>query len=127
MKMINTIRVLAICALVGVLASPPAIAQFTGVPSINCSGTMLVGGTAQNAFGISGTRRGFVVTNLSTNPMWISVVGTAAIGTEGSALLAAGSATIQGGSFASPAGMGVSTALSVVSATNGDKYTCWQW
>lgn len=135
MKTLQTIRAISIGALIAVLlalpwAMPTAIAQFTGIQGINtqsCSGTMTLGGTAQNAFTVSGTRRGFTIVNLSLNPMWINPTGTAAIGTEGSVLLAAGSATVQGGSFTSPIGMGVQTALSVVSATTADKFTCWFW
>lgn len=97
------------------------------VTPTNCSGTITTGGTAQNAFAASATNHAFVISNLSTDPMWISFTTTAAIGATQSYLLAAGSSTSQGGSFASPLGFGMNTALSVIAATTSDKFSCTQW
>jgi hypothetical protein len=93
----------------------------------DCSGTIAVGGTAQNAFAASATRRGFIVMNLSTDEMWISFTGAAAANGTGSYGLSPATATTPGGSFSSPLGFGINTALSIVAATNGDKFTCTWW
>lgn len=122
-------RLLLAVAFMGGLLNP-TLAQIAGqanVTPVNCSGTITTGGTAQNAFGTSANRHGFTIVNLSANPMWISMTGTAVVGTEGSFLLAAGSATVQGGSFTAPFGFGMNTALSVVSSGTGDKFSCVWW
>jgi hypothetical protein len=101
-----------------------------GAPNVtptDCSGTITSGGTAQNAFTATAGKHGFTIVNLSADPMWISFTGTAVIGTQASYLLAAGSATVQGGSFTSPLGFGMNTALSVIAATTADKFSCTFW
>lgn len=105
----------------------PALAQFAGQNNVtprDCSGTILTGGAAQNAFANQGTLRGFIISNLSTDPMWISWTGTAVIGNQGSYLLQPGGTTTMGGSFVAPLGFGINTALSIIAATTGDKYSC---
>lgn len=101
-----------------------------GAPNItptDCSGSITAGGTAQNAFAAGATKRGFTIANLSTDLMWISFNGTAAANTSGSYALNPGSSTTAGGSFITPVGFGMNTALSVVAATTGDKFSCTTW
>lgn len=97
------------------------------VTPTDCSGTVTLGGTAQNAFTAQAALHGFTIVNLSTDPMWISFTGTAVIGASASYLLAAGSSTTQGGSYSSPLGFGMNTALSLIAATTGDKFSCTRW
>lgn len=93
----------------------------------DCSGTITTGGTAQNAFAANAGVHGFTIMNLSTDPMWISFTTTAAIGSVQSYLLGAGSTTTAGGSYSSPLGFGINTALSVIAATTADKWSCTRW
>lgn len=121
--MFKALRVLALSLLLGA----PAMAQNAGpnnVTPVDCSGAISVAATAQNAFTPQGNIRGFIIQNLSTDPMWISWTGTAVVGQQGSYLLQAGSPTVQGGTFTSPFGFGINKALSVIAATLGDKYSC---
>lgn len=100
------------------------------LPAVNqtptdCSSTITSGGAAQNAFAASTTVHGFVIQNLSADPMWISFTGVAVVGAQASYLLPAGSTTSQGGSYYSRDGW--NTALSVIAATTGDKFSCTKW
>lgn len=100
------------------------------VTPTDCSGTVTTGGTAQNAFTASITRHGFTIVNLdTTEPLWISFTGTAAANTIASYPISAATPTTfaSAGSFTSPIGFGVSTALSVVAATTGHKWSCTTW
>lgn len=119
-----------VALLAAVLVCSPAAAQNLNPTNVNpndCSGTITVGGAAQNAFTSKTNLRGFTIVNLSTDPMWISFTGTAALGTQGSYLLAAGSATVAGGSFTTPYGFGFNGNLSVIAATTADKFSCTWW
>lgn len=119
------------------LATAPALVASTAnignvggqinVTPTDCSGTIASGGTAQNAFSAQAALHGFTIVNLSTDPFWISFTTTAAVGATQSYLLAAGSTTVQGGSFSTPLGFGMNTALSVIAATTSDKYSCTRW
>lgn len=107
-----------------------AVQSATNVTPTDCSGTVTTGGTAQNAFAASSTRHGFTIVNLdTTEPMWISFTGTATANTVGSYPIQAATATTfaGAGSYTSPIGFGMSTALSVVAATTGHKWSCTWW
>lgn len=96
----------------------------------DCSSTITAGNSAQNAITASSTIRGFMLMNLDvTEPMWVSFTGTAAAASTASYVLQAGaSSTFAGaGSFVSPVGMGTSSAVSVVAATTGHKFSCTRW
>lgn len=114
-------------------AGSATIGNVNGAPNVtltDCSGTVTTGGTAVNAFTAQSTLHGFTIVNLdTTEPMWISFTGTAAASTVGSYPVAAPTATTfaGGGSFTSPFGMGLNTALSVVAATTGHKFSCSRW
>jgi hypothetical protein len=123
---------LLIAALLLLTAWLPAHAQtkpMSNVPPADCSGTIAAGGTAQNAITASNNgRNGFVISNIdATEVMWISFTGTAAAAGLGSYPLAPATATTfaQLSSFYS--GVGYNTALSVVAATTGHKFTCTRW
>lgn len=107
-----------------------SVQSAVNVTPTDCSGTVTAGGTAQNAFAASATRHGFTIVNIdTTEPLWISFTGTAAASTSGSYPIAAATATTfaSAGSFTSPIGLGMSTALSVVAATTGHKWSCTTW
>jgi hypothetical protein len=96
----------------------------------DCSGTVVTGGTAVNAFTAQTTLHGFVIANTDTSEvMWISFTTTAQASTAGSYPLAPATATTFAGlsSFASPFGMGTNHALSVVAATSAHKFSCTWW
>lgn len=100
------------------------------VTPTDCSGTVTTGGTAQNAFTSGATKRGFTIMNFdTTEPMWISFTTTAAANTIASYPIPAATATTfaGAGSFTSPPGMGINTALSVIAATTGHKWSCTWW
>jgi hypothetical protein len=96
----------------------------------DCSGTIASGGAAQNAFTANAGRHGFIIANIDTDEvMWINFTGTAAASGTASYPLAPAAATTFSGlnSFASPLGMGINTALSVIAATTSHKFSCTVW
>jgi|SRR5579859_104377 len=127
---------LALAAFGLLLLGSSALAQTQSVlPAPNrlptdCSGTVVTGNTAVNAFGASSGIRGFLIANLDvTEVMWISFTGTATAGAVGSYPLAPATATTFAGlsTFTSPIGMGINTPLSVVAGTAGHKFSCTWW
>jgi hypothetical protein len=96
----------------------------------DCSGTITTGGTAQNAFTATATKHGFTILNFdTTEPMWISFTTTAAANTVASYPVPAATATTFAGAgqYTTPPGFGMNTALSVVAATTGHKWSCTWW
>lgn len=77
------------------------------------SGSITLGGTAQNIVSNNGHRKSLVVQNISAETMWINENGTAAADTAGSYKLAAGDAV----QITSPG------PVSIVAATTGSKFT----
>ena len=114
-----------------VLLASPAFAQTrvsTNVTPVDCSAAITSGGAAQNAITASSGRQGFQIQNLdASEPLWISLNGTAAASTVGSYVLAAATATTfqNGGSYYSP--FGFNKAISVIAATTGHKFSCTSW
>lgn len=110
--------------------SPWVISGQANVTLTDCSGSITLGGTAQNAFAAAATRRGFTIANIDTSePLWISFTTTAAASGTGSYPLGPADTTTFSNlsSFTSPLGMGINTALSVVAATTAHKFTCTVW
>lgn len=102
----------------------------TNVTPTDCSGTITTGGTAQNAHTAQSTLRGMTIANLdATEVMWISFTTTAAASTTQSYPLAPATATTFAGlaSYTTPLGFGYNTALSVIAATTGHKFSCTRW
>jgi hypothetical protein len=83
------------------------------------SGSITTGGTAQNAAAANTGRQYLIIQNISSEVMWVSVVGTAAASTAGSFRLAADGGYIEWYGDRVPTG-----AVSVVAATTGSKFTC---
>ena len=110
--------------------NPQSCSRLSGVTPTDCSGSIAVGGTAQNAFTASTTRQGFMIANIDTSEvLWISFTGTASPSGAGSYPLAPATVTTFAGlsTFVTPPGFSVGTALSVVGATGAHKYTCTTW
>ncbi len=106
------------------------VEQAVNVTPNNCGGTITTGGTAQNAFTAGATKHGFTIANIDTTEvMWISFTTTAAPSDTQSFPLAPATATTFAGlsSYTTPAGFGMNTALSVVAATTGHKFSCTWW
>lgn len=100
------------------------------VTPTDCSGTVVTGGTAVNAFTAQTTLHGFTILNDDTSEVaWISFTTTAAASTAGSYPLAPATATSFAGasSFTSPPGFGTNHALSIVGATSAHKFSCTWW
>lgn len=111
-------------------AGTATIGNVNGAPNAtptNCSGTITSGGTAQNAFTAGATKHGFTIMNLSTENMWVSFTTTAAADTVASYMLNPAATGVAGGSYSTPFGFGMNTALSVIGATTGNKFSCTWW
>jgi hypothetical protein len=123
------------------LSIPVVLPAATPVPTTgavnltehDCSVTLTTGGTAQNAFAATATIHGFRIQNIDTGhndePVWFSSTTTAAAGAAQSYVLPAPTATtyVGAGSYTSPDGEGIATALSVVAATTGHLISCTYW
>ncbi len=112
------------------MLATPALAQtqVRNYTPTDCSGTITTGGTAQTIIPANTGVAGFMITNIDTaEPMWFRINGTAAGGTQGSYPLQAATAT----TFASPgsfySAFGYNTAITVVAATTGHKFSCTRW
>lgn len=110
-------------------ASSPASLAVNVTPT-DCSLALTTGATAQNAFSAGATKHGFTIANLDTTEVaWISFTGTAVAGAIASYPLAPATATTFAGlsSYTTPPGFGMNTALSVIAATTGHKFSCTWW
>lgn len=108
------------------LVAMPATAQAPNTPG-GCGGTITAGGTAQNAHAANPSGPRILLANISsTEVMWFSYTGTAVAEGPGSFPLAPLTATTYAGlsSFTSPDWFRPVTALSVVAATTGHKWSC---
>jgi len=94
----------------------------------DCSGTIAIGGTAQQLIGAASGMHGFQLQNLSPDPLAISwVTVTPAVLTPGSYTLNSGSASAAGGSYQSPLGLGITAAVYIVGGTTTDAFSCSWW
>lgn len=124
--MMRYLRAFAAAAALAALAVTPVAAQ--SVTPIDCSGSIIAGGTAQNAFANQGALRGFMIANVdATEALWLSITGTAAANAAGSIFLSAADGTKLPTLFIAPPGLNTNKALSVVAATTGHKFTCVRW
>lgn len=80
------------------------------------SGSITLGGTAQQLAAANATRRYFFVHNISTGDLWINF-GVTAVQDQPSIKLAAGASFVMEGSFVS------NQTVSVISNTTGAKFT----
>lgn len=123
-------KIAALFLLVGVLFVSPAQSQSQNLTPVDCSGALTAGGVAQNAHAAFATLRGMTIANIDTTEvMWISFTGAAVAGAAGSFPLAPATATTFAGlsSYSTPPGFGYNTALSVIAATTGHKWSCIRW
>jgi hypothetical protein len=82
-------------------------------PSVDRSGSITLGGTAQQLVAAASSRSDLFIQNISAGDIWYSVGGTAAIDTAGSYKLAAGASV----------NLAYVEAISIVGATTGQKFT----
>lgn len=100
----------------------------SNVTPTDCSNTITLGGTAQNAIAANQFLNGFVIANLDTSEvMWISFTGTAVAGAIGSYPLAPATVTTFAGLSSYFSSVGFNRAVSVVAATTAHKYSCTRW
>jgi len=85
---------------------------------VDRSGTITAGGTAQVLMAANSSRSGIEFFNNSVGSLWLNVVGTATAG--------GGSIEVRSGGYWSPPVVPV-TAISVIGATTGQAFTCWEY
>lgn len=92
--------------------------------AIDGSGAITAGGTAQQLFAGAVPASGYAVYNPDpSNDLWINDSGGAATpGAAGSIRVAA-----NGGGYETPAGMRPATAVSIIGAVTGQKFTARRW
>lgn len=94
--------------------------QAIGAALTDRSGSVTVGGTAQQIMAANPARKGMAVQNLSTGDLWINTIGTATAG--------AGSFKISSGVYwESPFGGAGIGACSLLGATTGQAFTAREW
>lgn len=106
------------------------IGSAANVSPVDCSGTVVTGGTAVNAIAASPGVHGFIIANLDvTEALWVSFTGAATVNTIGSFPISSGTVTTLAGagSFSSIVGAGFNTNLSVNATTSGHKFSCVRW
>ena len=85
------------------------------------SGTITTGGTAQNAIGVNASRNYLLIRNpvTATEDLWVSLVGTATAASPSIRLTPADFLIFECGFIAT-------NAASVIAATTGHAFTCWE-
>ncbi len=84
------------------------------------SGAVTTGGTAQTPVAANVGRQWLFIQNIdAVEDLWVSIVGTAVVGAAGSVLLPAKGAWV----FEDGQGFVPSSAVSVIAATTGHKFT----
>ena len=101
-----------------VSSSNPSPVQNVSASSVDRSSTITAGGTAQVLLAANANRKGIEFFNNSVGSIWLNVVGIAAAG--------GGSIEVRGGGYWSPPVVPV-TAISVIGATTGQAFTCWEY
>ena len=103
---------------VAVSSSNPLPVQSVNATPTNRSGSITTGGAAQGLLAANANRKGIEFFNNSVGSIWLNVVGTATAG--------GGSIEVRGGGYWSPPVVPV-TAISVIGATTGQAFTCWEY
>jgi len=108
--------------LVTASAAKPLPVTLSGTASTgavnNKSGTITTGGAAQVLMAANSGRKGIEFYNNSSGSLWLNVVGTATAG--------GGSIEVRSGGYYAPPVCPV-TAISVIGATTGQAFTCWEY
>jgi len=92
-----------------------------GAKPVDKSGSITAGGTAQVAMVANGGRQGFVFQNVSAGDLWVDFTGTA-VADKPSIKVVAGALL-----DCSDGGICPITAMSVIGATTGQKFTLWEY
>jgi hypothetical protein len=100
----------------------PVEASMSGETAADGSGSITLGGTAQNLFGGNTPANGFAVYNPdATNTLWISLSTTAAANGQGSIPI------LPNGGYETPPDVKPFQAISIVGAQTAQKFTAMQW
>lgn len=91
-----------------------------GVTPLDGSGTITLGGTAQQLLAVNANRKGYWVQNSSSGDLWISEL-TTAVASQPSLKIPAG-ALYESITGAAPTG-----AISIIGATTGQAFTAREW
>jgi hypothetical protein len=83
----------------------------------DASGTITLGGTAQNALGANANRKAIQLMNISTGDLWYRWTGAAAVGGTSSFKL------VSGAYYESAPGLCPNQALSIIGATTGQQFS----
>lgn len=95
-----------------------AFAPATTVAS--ASGSITLGGTAQNAAAANANRKGYWVQNQSSGDLWINTLAAAVLDQPSLKIPA-------GGYFETPPGGAGTGAISIIGATTGQKFAAREW
>ena len=101
-----------------VSSSNPLPVQNASASPVDRSSTITAGGTAQVLLAANANRKGIEFFNNSVGSIWLNVIGTATTG--------GGSIEVRSGGYWSPSVCPV-TAISVIGATTGQAFTCWEY
>lgn len=92
-----------------------------GIAPINRSGTVTLGGTAQQLMAANLVRRGFMLQNISAGPLWINELGATAVQGQPSIQVAAGA------TYTSPPNATSPAAVSIIGATTAQAFVAREW
>lgn len=104
-----------------------AVDPATGLPvggditKTNRSGTITIGGTAQQLMAANPSRRGWQLQNNSSGVLWFNETGSTAVANQPSFAL------YPGLMYESPVGAASTAAISIIGATTGQAFTAREW
>jgi len=100
--------------------SPLPVINAAGSPALDGSGTITVGGTAQQLFGGVTPANGFQIGNTSAGILYVSDVGTASAGGSSMPIAA-------GAIYTTPDGYRPAGAVSIWGASTGQSFAARRW
>ena len=119
----GTIPALAVTIVQGgaeVTAAAGLTVKLTRGTLANGSGSITLGGTAQNAMAANSSRVGFMIQNISAGDLWINTL-TTAVADQPSIKVAPGQL------YETPLTMPCTGAVSIIGATTGQKFVGREW
>ena len=94
---------------------------FASATKTNASGTITTGGTAQQLLAANSSRHGWSIQNLSSYNLWFNEMGSTAVQSQPSMMLAPGDY------YESPNGGATTTAISIIGSTTGQAFAAREW